>query len=302
MQEIIASLEAELLQLDAVEFWLGIIIVSGLSLWAFRHMYLRYHHARVIENVPTSKIRSAPQGYIELIGDTRMMEGPVTISPLTSTVCVWFRYKIEEKVTTRIGNKRRTRWRVVKQQTSDELFFLEDDTGRCVIDPDDADVFTDHKRTWYKHDVVPSRRYTEELILQNYPLYAIGLFKTVANVEHQKFREHVSHLLREWKNTDPNLLLDKYDTDRNGDISPQEWEQAKIDAERQVKQEHGHKEKLEELSVLKSSPHSDQAFILSTESEANLVKRYKQRALLSLIGFLSGGSLVVWAVNVRLGM
>jgi len=301
MQEFIASLEAELLQLDTVEFWLAFTVVSVLSLWSFRHMYHRYHSARVIENVPTAKIRSAAQGYVELIGTTRMMEGPVIVSPLTSTVCVWFRYKIEEKVTRRIGNKRSTHWNVVKQQTSEELFMLEDETGRCVIDPDDADVITE-KRSWYKHDIVPSRRYTEELILQNFPLYAIGLFKTVANVEHQKFRQDVSHLLREWKNNDPNQLVDRYDSDKDGKVSPQEWEQARTDAQRQVKLKNGHREKMEELSVLKSSPHKDQTFILSTEPEAILINRYKRRALLSLIGFLASGSLAVWALNVRLGM
>jgi len=300
MQDIIASLEAEILQLESVEFWLGIIVLSVVSLWAFRLMYLRYHSARIIENVPTSKIRSAAQGYVELIGKSRMMDGPVTVSPLTSTVCVWFRYKIEEKVTRRIGNKRRTHWRIVREQTSDELFLLEDDTGRCVIDPDGADVITDNKRTWYKHDVIPPRRYTEELILENYPLYGIGIFKTVANVQHQKFREHVSHLLRKWKNDDPNHLLHLYDEDRDGEISPKEWEQAKVDAERKIKQEHGHQEKLEQLSVLKESPHKDQTFILSTEPETALINRYKQRALLSLIGFLASGSIVVWALNVRI--
>jgi len=301
MQEFIASLEAELLQLDAVEFWLGFTVVSVLSLWAFRHMYHRYHSARVIENVPTAKIRSAAQGYVELIGTTRMMEGPVIVSPLTSTVCVWFRYKIEEKVSRRVGNKRSTHWNVVKQQTSEELFMLEDETGRCVIDPDDADVITE-KRSWYKHDIVPSRRYTEELILQNFPIYAIGLFKTVANVEHQKFRQDVSHLLREWKNNDPNQLIDRYDSDKDGKVSPQEWEKARADAQRQVKLKNGHREKMEELSVLKSSPQKDQMFILSTEPEAKLINRYKRRALLSLIGFLASGSLAVWALNVRLGM
>jgi hypothetical protein len=301
MQEIVASLEAELLQLDAVEFWLGFIVVSVLSLWAFRRMYLRYHHARIIENVPTAKIRSAAQGYVELIGTTRMMDGPVIVSHLTSTVCVWFRYKIEEKVHRRIGNKSSTHWQVVKEYTSDELFMLEDDTGRCVIDPEDADVITE-KNTWHKHEVIPPRRYTEELILENFPLYAIGVFKTVANVEHQKFREDVSHLLREWKNNDPNQLIDRYDSDYDGKVSPQEWEQARIDAQRQIKQKNGHREKMEELSVLKSSSQKDQAFILSTEPEENLIKRYKQKALLSLIGFLASGSLAVWALNVRLGM
>jgi hypothetical protein len=140
------------------------------------------------------------------------------------------------------------------------------------------------------------------LILQNSPLYAIGVFKTVANVEHQKLREDVSHLLRSWKNTDPNQLIDRYDTDKDGAVSPQEWEQARKDAQRQIKQKNGHREKMEELSILRRSLQKDQAFILSTEPEEKLIKRYKRKALLSLIGFLTSGSLAVWALNVRLGI
>jgi len=302
MRDIIASLEAEILQLDSPEFWFAITVLAAISLWSFRQMYRRYHNARMIENIPTAKIRSAAQGYVELTGNAKMMEGPVTISPLTSKVCVWFRYKVEEKVTRRSGNKRSTHWKVVKQQTSDELFFLEDDTGRCVVDPDEAEVFTDNKRSWHKHDIVPPRRYTEELILANDPLYGIGLFKTVANVDRQKFREDVSHLLRKWKNTDPNQLIHLYDKDKDGEVSPVEWQQARTDAERQIKLEHGHREKIEQLSVLKQSPHSDQTFILSTESEIKLIKRYKTKALLSLFGFLASGSILVWASNVRVGM
>lgn len=58
---------------------------------------------------------------------------------------------------------------------------------------------------------------------------------------------------------------------------------------------------MEQLNVLRESPHSDQAFILSTEPESKLINRYKRKALFSLIGFLTTGSLVVWALNVRIG-
>ncbi|PHS69028.1 MAG: hypothetical protein COB23_07895 [Methylophaga sp.] len=295
LQEIITSLKGNIIQLDPIEFWAGFIFFSVISVLSFYRMYRWYHHARLIENTPTAKIRSAAQGYVELNGDARLMKGPVIISPLSGRSCVWFRYKIEEKVQEHDSKGRSvSHWRIVKQQTSQELFLLEDDTGRCVIDPDDADVLTTDKRIWHKL----SKRYTEELITENEPLYAIGLFKTVANVERQKLREHVSYLLRHWK-SDPNQLLHDFDADRDGKLNAEEWEKVRLAAERHIKFEQGQQEKKEPLNILKLTENKDQAFILSTISEGNLIKRYKWQAIKSLILFFITGGLAVWAVNVR---
>ena len=299
---IIASLEGNILHLSSTTFWLGFTVVSGLSLWAFYRMSWWYRHARMIENVPTAKIRSAAQGYVELSGRTKLMDGPVIISPLTGNTCVWYSYKIEERVNSFHRDKNsHSNWRVVQQKRSEELFILEDDTGRCVIDPDDADVIATNKKTWHKHQVIPPRRYTEELITEGELLYAIGLFKTVADVEDRKIRQQVAHLLRQWKN-DPNQLIHLYDSNRDGELQVDEWENARKAADSHVRLEQGNREKLGQLSVLSSSTHQDQAFILSTISEQKLVKKYKWRARRTLLLFFVSGGIAVWALNVRLGM
>jgi len=294
-----ASIEAEILALDQIEFWLLTIVVSALSLWALRKMALTYWAARTIENVPTAKIRSAAQGYVELIGDTEMMEGPVIVSPLSGKTCVWFRYIIEERRTVHTKKGSRTRWVKIKEQVSDEVFLLKDATGQCVIDPEGADVITDNKHRWNSTSIFPKRRYTEWLINQNEHLYAIGLFKSITHIEQQKIREQVSDLLRQWKKDDPNKLVHLYDTNGDGEVDMHEWQHVRAAAEQQVKQQ---SHDFGSLNVLATSPHSDQQFILSTLPESHLINRYKQRALLALLGFMAGGSLVVWAVNVRLGI
>jgi hypothetical protein len=300
---IVASFESNILQLSSTPFWIGSSIVSALSLWAFYRMSSWYRYARMIENVPTAKIRSAAQGYVELSGRTKLMDGPIIISPLTGNTCVWYSYKIEER-TNSFRHERKGRsshWRLVEQKRSEELFILEDDTGQCVIDPDDADVIATNKKTWYKHHVIPPRRYTEQLITEGEMLHAIGLFKTVADVESKKIRQRVAHLLRQWK-SDPNQLIHLYDSDRDGDLQPAEWEKARQAAETHVRLEQGNKEKLEQLSVLSSSTHKDQAFILSTVSEQKLIKKYKWRAIRALLLFFVSAGLAVWALNVRLGI
>jgi hypothetical protein len=168
LKDFIASAERNISQFDPMAFWVGWTIVVMLCLIAFYRMSRGLHQARLIENTPTSKIRSTVQGYVELNGQLRLMDGSVIVSPLSGRSCVWYRYKIEQQSEHRQANgKSVSYWRVVKQETSGEPLLLEDDTGRCVIDPDDADVIVTNKRTWYKHTSVAPRRYTEELITEN---------------------------------------------------------------------------------------------------------------------------------------
>lgn len=303
LNDLIAAIERNIIQVDPVMFWMGWGIVAVVFLRTIYRTSRGFNQLQLIANTPTAKIRSAVQGYIELNGQARLMTGPVIVSPLSKKNCVWYRYKIEEKSEGQQGNSRETTyWRVIKQETSGELFLLEDDTGRCVIDPDDADVIVTNKRTWYDKtsDGLP-RRYTEELITENEPLYAIGLFKTIGNIERQKFKEQVSHLLGYWKR-DPKKLLADYDVDRNGELSLEEWSRVQLAAEQQVRREQGAQEKQEQLNVLKQSEHADQIFILSTVSEQKLLKHYKWRTMRYLLGFFMCGCLLVWTINIRLDL
>ncbi len=299
MQDFLAVIALEIRQLEDWEFWLGAAIVTAVALYLFWRMACWYQHARLIQNIPTARIRSAPQGYIELIGQAGMMEGPVIFSPLSQTRCVWYAYKIEEK-TRDYSSKRhsQTRWRVVKQDSSEEVFLLDDGSGECAIDPDDAQVITRHKRIWYRHDVVPPRRYTEWTILEGEPLYAMGLFQSVASVEDQTIRQQVSYKLREWKQ-DPNLLLHRYDRDNDGEISQQEWQQASRDATVAVKRQIGQRAKMKQLSIMRSSPHKNQPYILSTIPEDKLIATYQRHALAAMAGFLILGTILIWAINQR---
>jgi len=299
LQSVLAD---EILLLEPYQVWIGAFICACVATTAFFKMIRWYSHARMMEIIPTSKVRSASQGYIELNGQARLMEGPLIISPLSRKSCVWYRYKIEEKVRERdMKGRSRQVWRVVKHETSTDLFFLEDETGHCVIAPDDADVLANNKRVWHKRTVKPHRRYTEELIVENEQLYAIGLFKSVANIERNKQNQQVAHLLREWKN-DPNQLLHRFDSNSDGSLDQNEWEHARQAAIRHIKHKHGQKEKLEQLSVLSASSHKKQGFILSTVPESELIKKYKLHAFFALLSFLVVGSATVWFINIRLGL
>lgn len=302
LNSVITGLTGNISNMPVWFFSLLMTLLSGVGLNAFYRMCLWFQQAQLIENVPTAKIRSAAQGYLELSGIAKLMDGPVIVSPLTGKTCVWYSYKVEERVETSSKEGHYTRhWRVIKQGRSEELFLLEDETGRCIIDPDDADVYISHRKVWHKRHVNPARRYSEQLIRDGDPLYAIGFFKSVADIEQQQTRLQVAQTLRQWKQ-DPGLILHRFDTDRDGKLDVNEWDQARNAAESQVKREQGLKAKEEQLNVMMSSDVSDQTYILSSEPEAVLIRQYRWRALKSLVIFFIFGSLSVWAFNIRFGL
>ena len=233
-------------QFARADWFLLAFFVVGATFCLFFSIRM-FHRARLIEDMPTSKIRSAHQGYVELYGTAKCLDGPKIVAPLTRQPCVWYSYTIEER--SRHGKQQ---WRQIDHGISDHLFLLEDDTGKCVIDPEDAEVTPSINETWYgsspsrsldRLDVHPSidllskaivqtgapYRYTEKRIDINEPLYALGEFTSIGT----DFRKEVDDLIR-------NLLsklkrdkkkLEKYDVNKDGQIDQTEWEVARKDAQ-----------------------------------------------------------------------
>ena len=135
----------------ADEFWLWAIGLVVASLVCFFFTFHFLHKKRTIQDIPTSRIRSAAQGYLELIGSSEVMEGQPIIAPLTGSHCSWYQFSVEEKV----RRNNRNDWKTVRKGISDELFLIRDETGECVIDPEGAHVVVTNKETWYGNQVTP---------------------------------------------------------------------------------------------------------------------------------------------------
>ncbi|MFT7234535.1 MAG: hypothetical protein ACI9QV_000097, partial [Methylophagaceae bacterium] len=178
---IVTVLAGNITNLPEGLFWALMSFLMVCTVNAFSRMSRRLHQAKKIANVPTAKIRSASQGYVELSGIAKLMESPLIVSPLTGKSCVWYRYKVEEKINTSLTKDNySSEWRGVKQGLSEELFLLEDKIVRCIIDLDDADVYICYEKIWHQRHARSRRRYTEQLIRDGNPLYGVGFFKTVA--------------------------------------------------------------------------------------------------------------------------
>jgi hypothetical protein len=104
--------------------------VGAASLFAWIGALRRWRLAR---DTPSSKVRSAPQGYVELVGVAAPAGPDLLRDPVTREPCVWFRVE-----TYRDYRKRA----LVRSAQSQQPFLLRDDTGACAVHPAEAEITT----------------------------------------------------------------------------------------------------------------------------------------------------------------
>ncbi len=293
--DLIPGLLLAISEANAREFWLFVGLTAVVGAVAFVLGWIQLARARLIENIPTSRIRSAAQGYVELQGHGRLMPGPEIVAPLSGDRCCWWEFRVQQKQREYRQGRLRTEWKTIEQGTSDELFLLADGTGECVIDPVGAQVVPSVTRKWRgsvrRPQSYPQQRswlelgdfsYRERLIRYGDPIYALGQFSSQATVRHDQQMLDVSELLAVWKRDRPGLLL-RFDTDGDGQISVREWTAAREAALLQVQAERAGLGRAActpgqgsvtapDLHVLNRPADRRRPYILSTRSEHELTR------------------------------
>jgi hypothetical protein len=133
--------------MESREFWGLAAFLGCVCVVSFVGAFRSFRRARLIEDIPTSKIRSAHQGYVELEGHAAVFdERGIQESPLDGRACVWWAFKIERRNADGDGNNS---WDTVEQAMSKAPFVIDDDTGRCAIRPEGATAKINLSRTWY---------------------------------------------------------------------------------------------------------------------------------------------------------
>jgi hypothetical protein len=302
------------------EFWFAAVICALLAAAAFWGAFVYLKRKRTIEDTPTSLIRSAPQGYIELQGMADLMDGDPIHAPLSMRVCTWYSYKVEHRERHYADGKQNARWSTVDQGTSDDLFYLIDTSGRCAIDPDGAAVTPAHHNKWYGSTRVPGRyhasdgtwwaraigrmgqhyRYTERRIEPGDQVYALGHFTTHGGAAARFDKDGaVGERLREWKR-DQTAMLKRFDTNGDGQIDAEEWDKARLDAEKEVLAEQKNCGSAPPVDVLGHTGDKRRPFVIAAGTEDDIVSRCKRRAaglLLLAVPLLCAS---IWAISIRL--
>lgn len=279
------------------ELWLSLAFVTIGALFCLKVSWTALRKARSIEDTPTSKITSAAQGYVELIGSAKA-DQELLSAPLTNTPCLWYRFQVERYET----SGKRSSWRVIRSGTSERSFFLDDDSGICHIHPEGADVSPLTKAIWHGNSEIPlasSRRagsslfmggsryrYSESRIQPNDLIYGLGLFQTIhAETASEQAETKMADILSEWK-SDHARLIAQFDTNADGEVSLKEWNKA-----RQLAAEQAHSYVLEnydgeQAHILCQSPVRHQHFILASKNPLKLAKQYRWKSLAMLLAFI----------------
>lgn len=309
----IQQLRETLQSMDAIPFGFicGLVMLACAAAWV--HWFKKTKRARLIEDVPTSTIRSAAQGYVELIGNAEFLPEGKIISPLSGRSCVWYQYQVEKRE--RGSDGKRESWKTIEKVTSEHLFVLEDDTGRCVIDPDFAEVTCYEKQSWHGNTRVPGfapkksglldslnadYRYTESWIEPAEMLYAIGQFQTEGTGEElPSLKDEMRVLLNKWKQH-PDIYLKAFDKNGDGKIDQQEWGAVQKAASAQVEKERMQGAALPAVHIMHNAPKKQNIYILSSLNDTELVKKYRNSSRWLLIASIVLGATAVWMINIRL--
>ena len=112
---------------------LGAAIVGiGFLIWGL----LSFKVKRLIENIPTSKIRSIAMGLVEIFGVVVSPKNNLLKSPFSNKDCVYYKYKVEELQ----SSGKATYWTTIRKGWDFHFFYLKDNTGMVLIDPRDAKI------------------------------------------------------------------------------------------------------------------------------------------------------------------
>lgn len=239
---------------------------------------------RAIRDTPTSKIASAAQGYVELVGRGEQFTDTPLLSKLRLLPCLWYRYKIERRTS-------RDKWVTEDSGESFDSFLLRDDSGVCVIDPEQAEICTQHRDHWREGD----HRYTEWTLIEQDRLYVIGEFRTRSSSLDFDNRAELNALLADWKKDMPGLRR-RFDLNNDGELDMDEWMLARMAARREVAKNQRDAQSLPDLHLM-GRPDDGKLFLISNLSQEKLSRRYLLWSWVHLLIFLGAMGGIGWVLQ-----
>lgn len=266
------------LQLESPLAWKWVavaIAATALPAWG---IVLR--RARVIADTPTSRIASAAQGYVELLGRGEPLAGQPLHAPLNGLPCLWYRFKIERK--------RDDKWHLESSGESSDSFLLDDGSGICVVDPEGAEVLPRSTDVWYPQ---PDYRHTQAVLIPGEQVYVLGAFRTWGGDSVDlNVAEDVKHLLAEWKKDMP-TLLERFDLDGDGTLDMREWQLARSQAKREVVRNHRELRAAPDTHAM-AAPADGRLYLISSLPPEKIERRYLLWAVAHLAVFFAA----LWGV------
>jgi len=260
---------------------IGLIAIISILAWlsALRRL-------RTIRDTPTSRIASAAQGYVELMGRGKPLPDAPLTSHLRQLPCLWYRYEIEQK-------ESRDQWKTLDSGESSDCFLLHDDSGDCVVDPESAEIITKHCDQWHEGGY----RYTEWKLINSDSLYVIGEFHTRSGALEFDNNAELNALLAEWKQ-DKQALHERFDLNRDGELDMDEWMLARQAAKREMTNKQRAAQAQPDIHHI-AQPRNGKLFLISNLSQEKLSRRYLFWAWAHVVIFFGALGALGWLLQGR---
>ncbi|WP_372741358.1 GIDE domain-containing protein [Neptunomonas sp.] len=298
---------------------IGIMITLAAAAFTLWKGFAYLKHYRLITGTPTSRIRSAHQGYVEITGHIIEGEYGPLIAPLSGRECAWYRYSVSHLQ----SSGKTKRWRTERSGESDTWFQVNDGTATGLIDPAGATVRTINTRTWYGDTPNPNKhaahhpnkptmhqsgfdlnkrlftelsgsryRYQETLLFTHEQIYALGQFQSVGGGRHLTPLQQLSgEVIREWKQS-YNDLLQRFDRNNDKKLDMPEWSDVQKAAQKEAVKRRTDMASAPTMHVLCCPTDNNNPFLISTFDEERLAIRYGWYALAALLALIGEGALL----------
>lgn len=169
-------------------FIFDLAVLTTTAIVCLRTLIREWQKKSNIEEVPTSRIESAAQGYVEIYGTAISTDRKLT-SRLRKVPCVYSNYSIDR----RPNRGALRRWQNVEKGSFPDQFTISDKTGVCRVHLEDVPDLLCQEKTWYGFTANPQAggpisrffagffgdyRFQETVISPGEPVHVLGWFQT----------------------------------------------------------------------------------------------------------------------------
>lgn len=286
----------------ASKFFLSVsycALASVAGFWMWQH---GQRLARIIDDIPTSRIVSAPQGYVELLGRACEIADTPLVTSLSGASCLWYRWQIAQRGGERFYSRDAISalfssvvYLPTQHEESQSHFGIRDESGEAIIFPQGAEIISAHSQIWYEGDT----RFTEEYIAPEDTLYVLGDFSTHTPTSGQwDYVNEVAAQLSLWQADKPQLLR-RFDRNGNGVLDPGEWETMHREAARIAHEKHGHTAVAPTVHRV-MAPGNAYHYLISSKRPDMLASHYRFWRSFGLVLFIGMGVFGLWLAGVWL--
>lgn len=294
--------------LGPVEFYSTLGISGLITAFCLYAMIRSFRDRRIMQDTPTSRISSASQGFVEISGRARALDGTLT-SPGRHKPCVWYRFEVTDQRSNNGHSDHhnsysdiRVFFRFLKTgrlESSNDTqveesvysFYVDDDTGMCTVDPTLGTVRASTVETWQSGHL----KYTEYRIREGEQIYCLGDFKTVQGPTRQKaIKETARAKLNQWKQDEH--IMKKFDQNEDGNIDMDEWKRAQETAKRMAIKEVGDDYERTEHHELVKPFDKSHPYLITTDSEEEMTQTKLYFTIAYTLGFFIAGAVTTTLV------